>query len=318
VPATAKQFGRAVVMPNLKSPVNTLTQVRAYRQRILSALPQDASFDPLMTLYLTDDITPEQMLEIALSKEVTAAKLYPAGVTTNAEAGIQQIETLYPLFEVMQAHDLPLLIHGETNLSHVDIFDREAYFLTFLSTLIERFPKLRIVLEHITTQAAVQFILATPNHIAATITPHHLLLNRNHLLSGGIRPHYYCLPILKRLEDQRALIAAATSGHPNFFLGTDSAPHRIDTKETSCGCAGIYSAHAAMELYAHVFESVNALDKLEAFASFYAADFYRLPRHTKRIQLVKQSWTVPDTIPFGHDELVPLWAGNVLSWKFVT
>jgi dihydroorotase len=315
VPATAKQFARAIVMPNLKPAVTTLEMLRAYKQRILSAIPATLNFEPLMTLYLTDHITPEQIADAALSKEVAAVKLYPSGCTTNSEAGVKQLASLDAVFEAMQAFDLPLLIHGETSDPATDIFDRERCFLTFLEELIQKFPKLRVVLEHITTAEAAAFILSAPNNVAATITPQHLLLNRNHLLSGGIRPHYYCLPILKRRKHQEALIAAAISGNPKFFLGTDSAPHTINTKENHCGCAGIYSAHAAIELYAEAFEQADALDKLEAFASYHAADFYRLPRNTKRITLVKNSWRVPEKLPFGTESLVPLWAGDTLNWQ---
>lgn len=313
--ATAKQFARAIVMPNLKPAITTLSALQAYKQRILSVLPEDQHFQPLMTLYLTDAITPQQIAEAALSKEVSAIKLYPAGVTTNSEAGIKDIEALYPAFAAMEEFDLPLLIHGEVSDSVTDIFDRERFFLAYLEKLSQKFPALRVVLEHITTKEAVEFILSAPANIAATITPHHLLLNRNDLLSKGIRPHYYCLPILKRRQHQEALIAAAISGNPKFFLGTDSAPHAIQSKESDCGCAGIYSAHAAIEFYAEVFEMANALDKLEAFASHYAADFYRLPRNTQRITLIKKPWKVPEKISFGSDMLVPLWSGEVLQWQ---
>lgn len=315
VPATARQFARAIVMPNLKPPITTLAALQAYKKRIFSALPENTPFEPLMTLYLTDQITPEEIAQAALSKQVMALKLYPSGVTTNSEAGIKHIEQLYPIFSAMEALDLPLLIHGEVNDPATDIFDRERCFLAFLAKLIEKFPALRVVLEHITTCEAVDFILSASDKIAATITPHHLLLNRNDLLSKGIHPHYYCLPILKRRKHQEALIAAAISGNAKFFLGTDSAPHEIGAKETACGCAGIYSAHAAIELYAEVFEMAGALDKLEAFASHHGADFYRLPRNTKQITLIKNPWKIPEKLPFGHEMLVPLWAGNTLQWQ---
>ncbi len=315
VPAAAKQFSRAIVMPNLKPPVITLEQVLAYRDRIVAALPAASTFTPLMTLYLTDAMTPAFISEAAQSKVVTALKLYPAGVTTNSAAGVTDIQTLYPVFAAMQSADLPLLIHGETNDPSVDIFDREKYFLATLAKLVQEFPYLRIVLEHITTQDAVEFIQSAPANVAATITAHHLLFNRNQLLSGGIKPHYYCLPILKRHQHQLALIKAATSGNPKFFLGTDSAPHAIHAKETACGCAGIYSAHAAIELYAQAFALAGALDKLEAFASHYAADFYRLPRNVEKITLVKNPWRVPSTLAFGDEILVPLWAGEILDWR---
>lgn len=311
----ARQFSRAIVMPNLKPPITDLAQLTAYRERILAAVPAGMAFDPLMTLYLTDNMTAEFIYTVAQAKLVQAIKLYPAGVTTNSNAGVTDITRLYPVFAAMESADLPLLIHGETNDPDVDIFDREPAFLSTLNTLIETFPRLRMVLEHITTQEAVNFIRRAPANVAATITAHHLLLNRNHLLSGGIRPHYYCLPVLKRHAHQITLIRAATSGNPKFFLGTDSAPHAIHTKETACGCAGIYSAHAAIELYAQAFAEADALDKLEAFASHYAADFYRLPRNTTKITLINKPWRVPEKVAFGHDEVVPLWAGEQLDWQ---
>lgn len=317
VAATARQCARAIVMPNLKPPVTSLAALQSYKKRIMAALPEGLSFEPLMTLYLTDDTSPEAVIEAAASGEVTAIKLYPAGATTHAEAGVTGLAQLEPVFAAMEAVDLPLLIHGEVSDPAVDIFDRERDFLTSLEKIIGKFPRLRIVLEHITTAEAADFIRAAPEQVAATITPHHLLLNRQHLLAGGIRPHYYCLPILKRQKHQEALIAAAISGNKKFFLGTDSAPHTIATKETGCGCAGIYSAHAAIELYAEAFERAGALDKLEAFASHYAADFYRLPRNTKRITLIKKPWKVPQSLPFGEEKLVPLWAGEVLQWQHV-
>jgi dihydroorotase len=315
VPASAKQFSRAIVMPNLKPPITTLPALDAYKKRILSAVPEGCHFEPLMTLYLTDTITPEQIAEVAASKQVTAIKLYPAGVTTNSEAGIKQLTALNPVFAAMENFDLPLLIHGETSDPAIDIFDRERDFLAALEKLVQQFPRLRIVLEHITTEEAVRFIVSSPDNVAATITPHHLLFNRNHLLSGGMRPHYYCLPILKRRKHQEALITAAISGNKKFFLGTDSAPHTVATKESACGCAGIYSAHAAIELYAEAFESAGALDKLEAFASHYAADFYHLPRNTQRITLIKKPWEVPTYFVFGDDTLIPMWAGETLNWQ---
>jgi len=317
VPATAKQFSRAIVMPNLKPPITTLAALNDYKKRILSVVPAGMAFEPLMTLYLTDEITPEQIAEAAASKQVAAIKLYPAGVTTNSEAGVKQLAQLYPVFAAMEALDMPLLIHGEASDPAIDIFDRERDFLLLLEKLVQKFPALRIVLEHITTKEAAEFVLSAPANVAATITPHHLLLNRNDLLSGGVRPHYYCLPILKRRQHQEALITAAISGSKKFFLGTDSAPHAIATKETACGCAGIYSAHAAIELYTEAFERAGALDKLEAFASHYAADFYRLPRNTRRITLVKKPWEVAKQLPFGDETLVPLWAGDTLNWQLV-
>jgi len=317
VPATAKQFARAIVMPNLKPPVTTLDALIAYKARILSAIPAEFSFEPLMTLYLTDSTTPQQIAEVAASKEVTAIKLYPAGVTTHSEAGVKELTQLYPVFAAMEAYDLPLLIHGETSDPTVDIFDRERYFLDQMESIVQKFTQLRVVFEHITTQEAVQFVLSASDHLAATITPHHLLLNRNHLLSGGIRPHYYCLPVLKRRQHQEALLAAATSGNKKFFLGTDSAPHTVSTKEAACGCAGIYSAHAAIELYAEAFDRAGALDKLEGFASHYAADFYRIARNTQQITLIQKPWKVAKALPFGDEIVVPLWAGDSLNWQLL-
>lgn len=315
--ATAKQFKRAVVMPNLLPPITTLAQVSAYKKRILSQLPADNDFTPLMTLYVTDTLSPDTISVIATSKAVFALKLYPAGVTTNAQAGVHTIAQLYPVFDQMQQYDLPLLVHGETHDPAADIFDREVLFLETLSKLMAHFPKLRVVLEHISTQAAATFVKNASPYLAATITPHHLLYNRNDLLQGGVRPHHYCLPILKRKRDQDALLVAATSGNPKFFLGTDSAPHALRTKESACGCAGIYSAHAAMELYAQAFEKADALDKLEAFSSFYAADFYKMPRNLGQITLVKKSWRVPKRYAFGKERLVPMWAQQSLNWHML-
>lgn len=311
----AKRFARAVVMPNLKPPVTDLPAMQAYRQRIVAAIPAGLTFEPLMTLYLTEALTP-QTIAAAKSAGVIGVKLYPAGVTTHSEAGIHRLDTIYAALAAMEEYDLPLLIHGESNDEAVDIFDREKYFLEDLARLLQRFPQLRIVLEHITTEDAVHFITTQPTaKLAATITAHHLLLNRNHLLVGGIKPHYYCLPVLKRRSHQEALIAAATSDNPKFFLGTDSAPHALATKETACGCAGIYTAHAALELYTEIFESQNALNKLEAFASHYAADFYGLPRNQETITLVKKPWQLPAQLPFGQEQLVPFKAGETLQWK---
>lgn len=311
----ATQFQRAIIMPNLKPPLTQLQQVRDYKDRILKAIPAHLNFEPLMTLYLTNAYSPAFIKEVAQSKLITAIKLYPAGITTNAEAGIQNLESCYPIFEAMQANDLPLLIHGEAIDPKFDIFDREKYFLEDLEKIQREFSELRIVLEHITTVDAVHYVSAANKHTAATITAHHLLLNRNDLLSGGIRPHYYCLPILKRSEHQQALIKAATSGNPKFFLGTDSAPHSISAKETSCGCAGIYTAHAAIEFYATVFERENCLDKLENFASCYAADFYKLPYSQEKVTLEKKEWQVPDVFEFGNEQLKPFYAGLTLNWK---
>lgn len=314
---TARQFARAIVMPNLKPPVTTTEQANAYRARIRAALPAGAEFEPLMTLYLTDNTAPQEIKRARQSGIVHAVKLYPAGATTNSDAGVTDIRKAYPALEEMQRCGMPLLVHGETTDPDVDVFDREAVFIErVLVPLLRDLPQLRVVFEHITTQDAVQFVTGAPQHIAATITAHHLLYNRNAMFSGGLRPHYYCLPVLKREAHREALGKAATSGNPKFFLGTDSAPHAKHTKETACGCAGIYTAHAALELYAEVFEKLDALDRLEGFASFYGADYYRLPRNTGRITLSKQSWRVPDSLAFGEHKLVPLRAGETVAWKF--
>lgn len=318
IPDSARRFARAIIMPNLKPPVTTVTQALDYRQRILSAVPEDETFDPLMTLYLTDNISADEIRHAADNPQLHAIKYYPAGATTNSDAGVSQIEKVYSVIEVMEETGLPLLVHGEVTDDKVDIFDREAVFIdTVLMPLLRQFPKLRLVLEHITTQHAVEFVSSQPDNIAATITPHHLLMNRNDIFKGGINPHHYCLPILKREKHRQALITAASSGSPAFFLGTDSAPHARKAKENACGCAGIYSAHAAIELYAEAFEQAGALDKLEGFASCFGADFYRLPRNTKMIKLVKEDWTVPDSLTFGLEQLIPLRAGKVVHWKLV-
>jgi dihydroorotase len=303
-------------MPNLRPPVTTVKDAMAYRERIMAAVPAGSVFQPLMTLYLTDRTSPA---EIALAKEtgaVTAVKLYPAGATTNSDSGVTSLELCYPALEAMQRCDIPLLIHGEVTDAEIDIFDREKVFLErHLRPITERFPELRIVLEHITTRDAVQFVEAASSKVGATITAHHLLLDRNDMLAGGIRPHLYCLPILKRGTHREALLAAATSGNPKYFLGTDSAPHARPTKETACGCAGIYTAHAAIELYAEVFDRAGALDKLEAFASFHGPDHYKLPRNTENITLSRGAWTVPGTFPFDGDTLVPFRAGATVEWS---
>ncbi len=316
LPDTARQFARAIVMPNLKPPVTTTELARAYRERILAALPKQSRFDPLMTLYLTDN-TPAQEIERArASGFVHGVKLYPAGATTHSDAGVTQLSRCYAVFETMQRLRMPLLVHGEVTDPHVDVFDRERAFIdTQLAPLMVRFPDLRVVLEHITTHDAVKFVLDSGPNIAATITAHHLLYNRNAIFTGGLRPHYYCLPVLKRETHREALIAAATSGNPKFFLGTDSAPHAKAAKESACGCAGMYTAHTALELYAEAFEQVHKLDRLEAFASFYGADFYGLPRNTAKITLEKSTWTVPQELPLGDRMLVPLRAGEQMSWK---
>ncbi len=312
----ARYFGRAICMPNLVPPVKTTDEALAYYQRIQAATPQNSAFDPLMVLYLTDHTDAADIAVAKASGKVKAVKLYPAGATTNSHAGVTSLEHVYPVLEQLAEHDMPLLVHGEVTHSHIDIFDREKVFIdTILMPLTQRFPKLKIVLEHITTQDAVQFVQQAGDNIGATITAHHLLFNRNHMLVGGIRPHYYCLPILKRQTHQQALLDAATSGSSKFFLGTDSAPHAIHAKEAACGCAGSYTAHAAIELYAEAFEHMNALDKLEGFASFYGADFYGLPRNTDTITLVKEEWQVPDNYTFGQSVVVPIRAGDKIAWR---
>jgi dihydroorotase len=313
---SARQFARAIVMPNLRPPITTTEQAQAYRQRILGALPAGSKFQPLMTLYLTDNTSAEEIRKAKTGGIVHAVKLYPAGATTNSDAGVTDIRKAYSALEEMQRCGMPLLVHGEATDKSVDVFDRESIFIDrTLIPLLKDFPQLRVVFEHITTNDAVQFVKSAPDHIAATITAHHLLYNRNAMFSGGMRPHYYCLPVLKREEHREALGKAAVSGNPKFFLGTDSAPHEKHLKESACGCAGIYTAHAAIELYAEVFERLNALDKLEGFASFHGADFYRLPRNTGKISLHKESWQVPDSIAFGEHRLVPLRAGEQITWK---
>ena len=313
----ARYFGRAIVMPNLTPPVTTVAAAGAYRERILAAmagLPRQ--FEPLMTLYLTDSTDAAEIRRAADCEFVHAVKLYPAGATTNSDAGVAQLEALYPTLEAMQAADLPLLVHGEVTDSDVDIFDREKAFIDrHLTPIVQRFPSLRVVLEHITTADAVDFVSTSPANVAATITSHHLLLNRNDMLAGGIRPHLYCLPVLKRNTHQQALIRAACSGSPKFFLGTDSAPHSTGRKETACGCAGCYTAHAAIELYAEVFEAEGALPLLEGFASHFGPDFYRLPRNSDSITLRKESWQVPAHQPLGDTTLTPLRAGDTVHWR---
>ena len=317
LPDTARRFARAIVMPNLKPPVTTTEQALAYRERILAALPENMSFEPLMTLYLTEAGT--ALSEIAIAKAsgaVHAIKYYPADATTNSAFGVTDIKRCYPVFATMEQHDLPLLMHGEVTDPEVDSFDREVVFIErHLVPLVREFPGLRIVLEHITTRAAVEFVRQAPNNVAATITAHHLLLNRNAMFEGGLRPHHYCLPLLKREAHRQALVAAATSGNPKFFLGTDSAPHPRHAKESTCGCAGIYTAHAALELYAEVFEQTGALNRLETFASFHGADFYRLPRNRGTLTLEKRSWVVPNEVRFGGERGVPLRAGGTISWR---
>ena len=313
---SARQFARAIVMPNLRPPVTTAAQAAAYRDRILAALPSGHRFTPLMTLYLTDNLPPNEIAAAQAAGSVYAAKLYPAGATTNSELGVTRLARIYPVLEAMQRRDMPLLVHGESTADEVDIFDRERRFIDdTLIRLVRDFPALRIVFEHITTADAVAFVRAAPPTVAATVTPHHLLYNRNAILAGGIRPHYYCLPVLKREQHRQALLEAAISGEPRFFLGTDSAPHAVGSKETACGCAGIFSAHAAIELYAEAFDSAGALDRLEGFASFFGPDFYGLPRNRERIRLRREAWTVPDAYDFGGQLLVPLRAGETVAWR---
>lgn len=315
---TATQFARAIIMPNLKPPVMTVEQALLYRSEILQALPAGSSFNPLMTLYLTDSTTKGEVKKAAESEHVHAFKLYPAGATTNSDSGVSNPKAIYPILETMEQVDIPLLIHGEVTDNDCDIFDREKIFVeSSLNDIVKNFPNLRIVVEHVTTKEAVDFVLSSSNKVAATITPQHLLFNRNAILAGGIRPHYYCLPIIKREHHRQALIKAATSGNPKFFLGTDSAPHLTGAKENSCGCAGCYSAYAALELYVEAFEKMNALDKLEGFASLFGANFYQLPRNTKTITLQKQAWTIPDNYIVDDETITPLKAGEVLNWKFV-
>ncbi|MDQ8038630.1 MAG: dihydroorotase [Pedobacter sp.] len=316
VPAMARYFGRAIVMPNLVPPARTTDEAGAYRERILAARPAGSVFEPLMVLYLTDNTSPDEVVKAKASGFVHAVKLYPAGATTNSDSGVTSVEKVRAVLEKMAEVGLPLLIHGEVTHGEVDIFDREKVFLdTILAPLVKAIPELRIVLEHITTNDAAEFVKAAPANVGATITAHHLLFNRNHMLVGGIRPHYFCLPILKRRTHQEGLIKAATSGSPKFFLGTDSAPHAKGAKENACGCAGSYTAHAAIELYAEAFEEAGALDKLEGFASLHGPDFYKLPRHADSITLVKESWAVPDSYAFGENVVVPIRAGADIAWR---
>ena len=317
VPHTAAQFGRAIIMPNLRPPVTTAAQAAAYRERIRAAVPPGVSFQPLMTLYLTDNLPPD---EVRRAKEtgVVAVKLYPAGATTNSDAGVTDLRKTYRTLEAMQREGLPLLLHGEVTDPEVDLFDREAVFLqTQLIPLRRDFPELRIVVEHITTREAAQYVRGADRFVAATITAHHLLYNRNAIFTGGIRPHYYCLPVLKRETHRLALVEAATGGNPKFFLGTDSAPHPAHLKEHATGCAGCYTAHAAIELYAEAFDNVNALGRLEGFASFHGADFYGLPRNRETITLRREAWTPPESFAFGEARLKPLRAGEPLAWRLV-
>lgn len=316
LPDTARQFARAIVMPNLRPPVTTTLLAEAYRTRVLEALPEGVQFEPLMTLYLTDNTPPQEIAQAKASGFVHGVKLYPAGATTNSDSGVTDLAKCAKTLAEMEKQGMPLLIHGEVTDANVDVFDREKVFIErHLIKLLKDFPGLKVVLEHITTADAADFVQAAPKNVAATLTAHHLLMNRNDMFTGGIRPHHYCLPVLKRETHRQALVKAAVSGSPKFFLGTDSAPHARHTKEASCGCAGMYTAHTAIELYAEAFEAANALDKLEAFASFYGADYYGLPRNTDTITLSKTSWQVPEKLPFGADELIPLRAGQTLTWK---
>jgi dihydroorotase len=319
VPATARCFARAIVMPNLVPPVKTADDAIAYRDRILAARPQGSAFEPLMTIYLTNDTSADQ-IRAAKAAGVVAAKMYPAGATTNSSAAVSQLEGLYPVFEVMQEEGMLLLVHGEVTDSHIDIFDREKVFIDQkMAPIVKAFPELKVVFEHITTQDAAEFVQGQSGHVAATITPQHLMMNRNDLLVGGVKPHNYCLPVLKRRTHQEALRAVVQSGSPKFFLGTDSAPHPKEAKENACGCAGCYSAWSALELYAQVFEELDALDKLEGFASLHGPDFYGLPRNQGTVTLVKESWTIPDQIilPDGRP-IVPFYAGQTVDWKIET
>lgn len=321
VPFTARQFARALIMPNLQPPVTTTTQALAYRERIMAAVPKSIRFEPLMTLYLTDTTDPLEIARAKVNGRVIACKLYPAGATTHSDAGVTDIERIYPVLDAMQEHGIVLCVHGEVTHAHVDMFDREAVFIErILTPLVERFPALKVVLEHITTREGVAFVRESPARIAGTITPQHLLYNRNALFQGGLRPHYYCLPVLKREVHREALVEAATSGDPKFFLGTDSAPHRRGDKESVCGCAGCFSAPAAIELYATAFEQANALDRLPGFTSHFGADFYGLPRNTDTVTLVRENWTVPESVPEAgripsDQALVPLAAGETLHWR---
>ncbi|GGI70396.1 dihydroorotase [Shewanella gelidii] len=316
VPATARLFQRAIVMPNLVPPVTTASMAVDYRARILAARPQGSNFEPLMTLYLTNDTTAQDIRD-AKAAGVVAAKLYPAGATTNSDAAVKALDALFPIFEVMAEEGVLLLVHGEVTESHIDIFDREKAFIDrYMARIVAAMPTLKIVFEHITTKDAAEFVTDAPSNIAATITPQHLLLNRNDLLVGGVRPHNFCLPVLKRNVHQQALQAAVMTGSSKFFLGTDSAPHEKHRKESACGCAGCYSAWSALELYTQLFDELNILDKLEGFASHHGADFYGLPRNTGTVTLVKESWTVPEQIilPNGNP-IVPFFAGEQVSWK---
>jgi dihydroorotase len=316
VPFTAKQFARAIIMPNLKPPVTTTEQAMNYRDRVLSAVPVGTKFEALMTLYLTDNTSADEIHKAAESEHVHAVKYYPAGATTNSDSGVTDITKSYSTIKAMAEAGLPLLVHGEVTDPSVDMFDREAVFIDrVLKPMLDAIPGLKLVMEHITTKQAAEFVAQAGNNVAATITPQHLLYNRNAIFQGGIRPHYFCLPILKREQHREALVTAATSGSHKYFLGTDSAPHSQSAKESSCGCAGMFSAYSAIELYAEAFEKAGALDKLEAFASFHGPDFYGLPRNTETITLVKEEWTVPESLPLAGEKIIPMRAGETVDWK---
>jgi dihydroorotase len=318
VPSAARYFGRSIVMPNLTPPVGTAEQALAYRARILASRPENSAWQPLMVIYLTDRTGPE-LIGAAADAGITAAKLYPAGATTNSDSGVMALENIYPALETMATVGMPLLVHGEVTKPGVDVFDREACFIDEqLAPLVDRFPGLKVVLEHVSTREAVEYVTQAGDCVAATITPQHLMYNRNDMLVGGVRPHYYCLPILKRDCHQQALQDAVVSGSSKFFLGTDSAPHEQGTKETACGCAGCFSTHAALELYAGVFEELGVLDKLEAFASLNGPDFYGLPRNTDTVTLRKQPWQVPSRYDLGSGKVVPLRAGESVAWRVVS
>lgn len=318
LPDTCRQMGRAIIMPNLKPPVTTVEMAAAYRERILAARPAGSTFEPLMTLYLTEATIADEVRKAKASGFVHGIKLYPAGATTNSDAGVRDVNNAMVALEAMAEVGMPLLVHGEVTDPAVDVFDREAVFIdTVFEPLLKRLPGLRVVFEHITTRQAAEYVASAGDNIAATITAHHLLMNRNALFTGGIRPHHYCLPVLKRESHREALLAAATSGSKKFFLGTDSAPHARHTKENACGCAGMYTANAAIELYAEAFDAAGALDKLEAFASFNGPDFYQLPRNTDTLSLVREQWQVPASLTYGNDELIPLRAGEYVQWRCV-
>jgi len=316
VPHTARQFGRAIIMPNLNPPVTDSAAAGAYRERIRTAIPTGTGFEPLMTLYLTDNTEAAEIKRAHASGFIHAVKLYPAGATTHSDAGVTDIANTFAALEAMQEIGMPLLVHGEVTDADIDVFDREAVFIDrILDPLTQRFPALRVVLEHVTSRQGIAFVVNSADNIAATLTAHHLLLNRNAMFARGIRPHHYCLPVLKREQHRQALLEAAISGNPKFFLGTDSAPHAQAAKEASCGCAGLYTAHAAIELYAEAFEQAGALNQLEGFSSFHGADFYGLPRNEDTITLSKTSWKVPDSYPLGATRVIPLRAGETIGWK---